>query len=214
MSINQQVLNDYWDWYRRTMGFNPNEPMTSEENKFWDGIHLQRQMCLDSKDPLYAIYEAPPFDKQYFLAEWWDKLDIDDKKRYLTHVWLNKGPSFLLGYDWWFPYFKDVGFLTNCNADRPTKEVVLYRGAFPFIKYGLSWTDDIELAKLFGSQHDESRVYKAVVKPESILGVIRGVAGYAEEGKASSEKYTGDEYVVNYHEIEDIQEIDYVKKSN
>lgn len=198
-----QMLNDFWNYYRNLLGFDPNKEMTIEEKVFWEKVNLTRRKCMNTKNPKVAIHEAYSFDKQYFLAEWWSKLSTEEKKECLTHVWLNKGPSWLLGYDWWFPYFEEVGFMTNIEMARPTEKVELYRGSLPYFKYGMSWTDDIKSAQLFSIQHEGAKIYKAVVSPESILGVFLGYAGTFD----GNERIPIVEFVVKYNEIEDIQEI-------
>lgn len=194
----KQIQSDYLQWYRSAMGY----VNYFDEEAFLSRINRQREMGVKFDNPYIAVHEAAPIDKQYFLGEWWDKLPQNSKRGYLIHVWLNKaGPSFMYGYDWWFPYFEEIGFITNYAIDKPTKEIELYRGALPNFKRGMSWTPDKKFAELFVSQHKESKVYKATIKPESILGIFYGIAG-SYDGK---EREAGLEYVVNYKEIGEIE---------
>ncbi|ASV67219.1 hypothetical protein [Cytobacillus kochii] len=197
MANNQ--LEIFWEIYRRNLGFNPDEPMGFQERSYWKRVRTQMKKCMESNDPEYALYNSPDFNKQYFLSKWWDKLDRFDKEKYLIHVWLNKGVSLLHGYDWWLPYFKDIGFISNCNSPKPNEDILLYRGAYPAFSQGLSWTPNREFAKTFAGQGEKMNVYQVVVKPESILGIFSGTAGYIGE---PNQIYHGFEYVVDYRTIE------------
>ncbi|MBN6890035.1 hypothetical protein ACUXCC_005547 [Cytobacillus horneckiae] len=199
-------IDMFWYKHRKMMGFNPDEPMNIQERLYWKRLNNEREKCLASTDPEYAILRAPYFDKQLFLEKWWDKLNIEEKEKYLLHVWGNKGGGNLYGYDWWLPYFNEVGFLTNIDESLPTKPVTLYRGVVPFFSNGMSWTSQIDLARHFANSFSimgEKKLYKTEVDPEDILGIVQGdVVNY--NGKVEK---NGLEYVINHRKLRMIEEI-------
>ncbi|WP_145524127.1 hypothetical protein [Virgibacillus sp. SK37] len=108
---------------------------------------------------------------------------------------------FLYGFDWWIPYFEDTGFITNCDASKPTKPVVLYRGVEPFFRQGMSWSNNIDMAKTFAdsaSLISNKYVYGTIVQPESILAIFKGNAVNID---GSPIKNHGIEYVVNHQQL-------------
>lgn len=177
-----QGLSDIEDW---------------KKDNFWRSVADFRNYYMKKSMPS-AIINALPFDKQALLYKFWPYMLQDSKIYYLAHAWMNKGPSDLFGYDWWIPYFSEVGFLTNIDRDFPEEqqEIVLYRGAKPEWKAGMSWTEDKTFAELFASQSQEYKIYRISVRFKEVLGVFEGTAGTlddADEGTLS----VGIEYVLN-----------------
>lgn len=170
-----------------------------KRNLFWDQAAELRQRCWYSDSPETSITECLPFDKQAMLNKWWPSLSIEDKKKYLIHVWLNKGTALMFGYGWWVPYFEETGFLTNYEIDVPEK-IRLYRGSLPWLRDGMSWTPDKEFATLFADQYEESSLYMIDAEKVDILGVFEGTAGIV--GDDSSVRI-GIEYVLNSAKIVD-----------
>lgn len=199
--MSKQVFHPfYWDYYRNI--YIRAEPGSLIDSLHWFKVRQQRKICKKARFPGVAIYLAPPFDKQYFLSKWWARLQPDEKVEFLTHVWLEKGPSNLLGFDWWLPYFEDTGFITNCGIERPTEEVLLYRGTTPLVKQGMSWTPNLEEARFFANGECISgmkkNVYKMTVSPDSILAIFAGKAAYLQD----QEPVNILEYVVNHRELD------------
>lgn len=171
-----------------------------KKDLFWDDARRLRERCAISNSPEYAIKNCLPFDKQSFLEKWWDKLDESNKKEYLIHVWLNKGSSMIFGYDWWIPFFSEVGFITNDeNLVLNDDKIVLYRGSLPWLKEGMSWTTNKEFAELFASQFPESNLYTIEVNKNELLGVFYGSAGTTDDVENVAYGY---EYVLNSRKIE------------
>lgn len=174
-------LRIYWEVFENSTGIN--RLSKREQDYFWREASLTRIKCQQSNNAEYAITKALPFDKQAMLKRWWEYLSYDEKESLLTHVWLNKGPGILYGYDWWLPYFEDTGFITNSDIDYldDKESITLYRGALPFLKCGMSWTPDREFAELFVDQYEESRLYSVKVEFSEVLGVFEGIAGTIDD---------------------------------
>lgn len=142
------------------------------------GILTLRKLATKLPTPVASVAFAYRDEKAYFLAKWWDRMTIEEKHECLEMTWLNQGSSARLGYDWWIPYFKEIGFLTNCGAEKPIKEVRLYRGSRPELKCGMPWTTNPIVAKVFaerGTQTGTKRVWTTKVSPELVLGIVKGV---------------------------------------
>ncbi|MRX56727.1 hypothetical protein GJU41_22550 [Bacillus idriensis] len=201
-------LDMFWYKHRLIMGFDPENPNTIEESLYWKRVNNQREKCLDSKDPEYAILNAPYFDKQYHLQKWWEDLNDYDKKRFLIHVWFNKADGNLYGFDWWLPYFEEVGFISNIDETLPTEPITLYRGIEPLFMKGMSWTPQIEMARHFSesvSLMEDKKLFKTEVDPEYILAILEeNAVGY--KGELITK---GIEYVVNHQKLGKIEEFNY-----
>lgn len=201
-----ESLDLYWRQIRVGMGFNPDEPMTIREKIIWKEVNEIRKACKEESDPVEAIVKAAPFDKQHFLENRWNELNLEEKENMLSHVWFNKGRvGVLFGYEYWLPFFKEVGFMTNCNATRPKEPTKLYRGTEAPFKRGISWTTDLEVAKSYvveGSPFGEVKIYQTIVEPESIFGIFFEEIGV---GRTSMETFHSIEYIVNYQDLKEIK---------
>lgn len=177
--------------------------MSIKEWFFWWKVGKQRKICNKAITPEMAVHIAAPFDKPYFLCEWWDRMNETQKRELLQHVWLSQGSSAWFGYDWWLPKFEEIGFYSNCGIEKPIEPVILYRGAEPAYHRGMAWTPDVEVAKIFAARDktaDEKRIFKMTVPPEFILAIFSGGVDSSHcEGK---EKITSViEYVLDYREL-------------
>ena len=117
-------------------------------------------------------------------------------------MWTHTSTSFLYGLDWWLPYFEELGFITNCDANKPTEFITLYRGVEEPFAVGMSWTNQLWLAKSFIHRNKifrdmDKHLYESVVKPEHILAIIKDING---DGNAI-------EYIVNYKGIDNIRKV-------
>lgn len=206
----QDPTHYFWVKHRALKGFDPTEPMGIREKLYWKRIEVQRKICESSNNYFVAITLAPSFDKQYFLKKWWDKLSDSDKEWSLRHVWQTKGISVIYGYDWWLPYFRDTGFITDIGADKPIAPVTLYRGSRPEFKAGMPWTSNIEVAKTYRDQPlivpGERKVYKTTVHPDSILAIF---GGDFYDLVTKETVVSGTEYVINHQDLkaEEIEEV-------
>lgn len=203
----------FWYKYRLIMGLDPkgNATWLQEKRHFAQVERIRKQY--DEIDNPHRIFEIAHFlDLQPLLEKWWDKLDRQEKEKYLTQTWFNKMDGFLLGLDWWIPFFNELGFITNCNEPKPTEPVTLYRGVEPFFLQGMSWTPKLEMAVSFSESvsllKGGKRVYKTTVNPESVLAVFKG-NGVTPDGEKFLEG--GLEYVINHRELGEIEEVEGVK---
>lgn len=131
----------FWYKYRLMNGLDPNNPEPIKEAFHWRKIRQKRQRSLESNDPDYAIKNAIFFDKQYLLQKWWETFNKAEKRYYLIYVWCRKGDGNLYGFDWWLPFFEELGFVSNRNELRPADPMILYRASEPIFSKGMSWTD-------------------------------------------------------------------------
>ena len=190
MTNEEHNLKVFWNTVRTQYGVD--KLSSYQERLFWEEARKQREFCWYSNDPEYSITEAFSYDKPAMLEKWWEHLSFEDKQKYLTHAWIGKGSALLFGYYWWIDKFKEVGFLTNTKLlESELEPVTLYRGSIPDLKQGMSWTDNIEFAKLFKDQYEGSKIYQIEAVPGDILGIIEGVAFYID-----GDKIKGFEYVL------------------
>lgn len=208
------MSNDFWDWYEENkldlfwykykllMGFDPEGNSTwLEEKRHWARVESIRKKYDEIDDP-HRIFKIAPFiDLQYILEKWWDKLDRHYKEKYLIQTWFMKMDGHLMGLDWWLPYFEETGFIANCDVYRPTEPITLYRGSEPFFRKGMSWTNKINMAKVFADSESvisKKYLYGTVVQPESILAIVRGNA-INTDGIPLHDH--GLEYVINHQHL-------------
>src|SRR5699024_9411161 len=148
-----------------------------------------------------AFAYAPFIDYQPLLEEWWDELDREEKEKYLTKTWFQKMDGFFMGLDWWIPYFQELGYITNCDMPKPTEPIILYRGSEPFFRLGMSWTDNVDMARVFSESESlisNKYIYRTIVQPESILAILRGDAVDVD---GSTIVNHGLEYVINHQDL-------------
>src|SRR5699024_491113 len=198
----------FWQKYRMTQGLDPDGGSIIQEKLHFKKMKKQREKAMNADNPHDAIMKSPIYDRQYLLEKWWDKLSRNEKEKYLIYTWGNKIDGTMYGFDWWTPYFKELGYITNCGEPKPIEPIVLYRGSEPFFRKGMSWTDDIEMAEGFAESWSfisNKYVYRMVVYPEQILGIVRGNAVdiYGRPQR------NGLEYILEYETLktEDIYEI-------
>jgi len=212
---------DFWDWYEKNkldMFWEKYRLFMGIEGKsnwlkakmHWAKVDRIRKECLESDDPHHVFEIAHFLDLPFFLDKWWDKLDRHYKERYLTETWFKKIDGHLNGLNWWIPYFNELGFITNCEAPKPSEPIVLYRGVEPYFRLGMSWTNNVDMAETFAGSDSligNKFVYGTVVQPESILAVFKGNA-VDTDGQPYIEH--GLEYVVNHQHLsfDDVYAID------
>lgn len=71
----------------------------------------------------------------------------------------------------------------------------------------MSWTPEIELARNFANSYSvmgDKHLYKTVVPPESILGIIEGNSIDPNGNILTS----GKEYVINHQTLENVEQIE------
>ena len=201
------MKNIFWNYVKRLHGVNG----FLQEKFFFRDVKRVRKLCEESKDPYYAIERSYFFDKQYFLQKWWDKLEYHEKKELLFYVWGAKVVNVIYGNDWWLPFFKELGFISNCGAKQPKDEVVLYRASEEEFKSYMSWTADLQTAvsyqKIKPPIPSKVNVYKTTVRPSAVLAIVDGTFwvtdGYNVEGVLK-----GNEYIVNHNKLSNIKEVD------
>lgn len=169
--------------------------------------NLVQNLVRRTNDLNLAISSVKQEDKPGLLVELWPKMTKEEKPKLLLKVWKNHLPNAYYGYDWWLPLFEEVGFFSNCGAEKPEKEVTLFRGVEPDPQYlrGMSWTPFIYLAEI-AVEHKSgpARVFTTKVKPEAILAIV--------QGQIISKRYKGirpyTEFIIDYRKLnlEDIRE--------
>lgn len=195
----------FWYKHRVLHGLDPDNTNNFAERSHWKEIKKARRKANEATNAIEAITSAPYFDKQYYLAKWWGKLQKDEKRELLLYTWGNKGDAIIKGYDWWLPYFKDVGFFTNAEVDRPEEPIKLYRASEPYFVRGMSWTKDYEMAKAFQDTNirllGDKHIHSTVVEPENILAIVEGNVVVIGEDNEYITKHAGLEYVVDHRSI-------------
>ncbi|WP_110926834.1 hypothetical protein [Bacillus massiliglaciei] len=170
-------------------------------------VRAARNRMLNEPDAFKALRAAPYFDKGYVLQKFWDNIPANKKVKFLTEAWINAGFAMIEGYHFWLPYFKEVGFFSNCGLERPKNKTVLYRGA-PFkSKRGMPWTSDLETALYFKNKWNEdgdTAIYKTIADSEIILAILEADPSYGPV----SEEVNIVEYVLDPRCIGEIIEID------
>lgn len=198
-SKKRQVLEVFHWELRAMLGFNPNEPVSVFESSYWNGVKKRRKRCFELDDnPTKAIDLADTFDKQYFLERHWNKLSDNQKVKMLGHTFTKKTTAILYGFDWWIPYFKEVGFFSDFQMKKPNEPIVMYRGASEETRIGMSWTD-YDIAKVYAEINEiykDRNVYKVELNPELLL------AAFFRSGNSIDEK-PHIEYVVNFQELKE-----------
>lgn len=111
------------------------------------------------------------------FARDWSSMNDQEKVLNLANVWQAYMVWGNRDYDWWLPYFKEVGYFTNWWLEKPEDPITLYRGSFPEFKAGMSWTPHVSYAKIhrflkWRMEEDRGVVYKMVVNPDQILAII------------------------------------------
>lgn len=77
----------------------------------------------------------------------------------------------------WLMLFRRVGFIEDDRvAKRPDTPVIVYRGAIPANRFGMSWTDDRERAEWFARRFDalgaNGRLYTLTVPSRKLLARV------------------------------------------
>lgn len=208
------MADNFWDWYEKNkielfwykyrvfMGLDPEGDSTwFQERMHFKQMRKQRKKAFDTDNVNDAFAYAPFIDYQPLLEKWWDELDREEKEKYLTKTWFQKMDGFFMGLDWWIPYFQELGYITNCDMPKPTEPIILYRGSEPFFRLGMSWTDNVDMARAFSefeSLISNKYIYRTIVQPESILAILRGDAVDVD---GSTIVNHGLEYVVNHQDL-------------
>jgi len=163
------------------------------------GRQLLRELASLSNDPKLAMNTVYEGHQREVLLNWWPKLTNEDKKFLLAKVWINNMSNAYYGYDWWLPLFEDTGYFSNVGIEKPTEEISLYRAIEPepiYIK-GMSWTTDIDIAKLVVQKKGEANIYEAKVKPEHLLATVR--CQILNEEETAHHLFV--EYIVDYSKL-------------
>lgn len=192
----------FWIRHRLLNGLDPKGNDFFEESMHWNKIEKARKRAREATTAVDAVTAAPYFDKQYHLGKWWDRLNEQAKKELLLYTWSNKGDSILYSYDWWLPYFNEVGFISNTDIEKPKKPVTLYRSAELYFSHGMSWTDSIEVARAYLDHNyglfGERIIFQITVEPDNLLAILDGnIVGY----KSGDIVAKGAEYVVNHRKL-------------
>lgn len=96
------------------------------------------------------------------LLELWDNLDPDIRPVALADTWTGvEMPLRVLDHWTWAEMFRDVGFVVDGrSARRPRRTPDLFRAAHHGSAAGMSWTDDIDLAKRFTELRPGAVIYR------------------------------------------------------
>lgn len=107
----------------------------------------------------------------------------------LIDAWVSMpSPSITLSADHWEELFAGAGWLDDGGEPRPTRIPTLYRGAVEGWEHGMSWTDDLEVARgfyernidRFGEQHRVVLVARKRTRRGAVLARIWHVRSEAE----------------------------------
>lgn len=72
----------------------------------------------------------------------------------------------------WLRMFRYCGFVSD-GPSPPAGPLTVYRGAAPvWRKTGPAWTTDLDVACWFANRHPEGAVWRAVVEPRHVLGLL------------------------------------------
>ncbi|MFS0767090.1 hypothetical protein [Peribacillus phoenicis] len=153
-----------------------NETLRLKERK------RRRAIAKKAKTASEALNAAHFMDQLYFLKKWWPNIIDDEKPTLLIEAWENSVyPQAVDGVKW-ISLFKEVGFFTDGNGQKPSNEITLYRGSHPKFKRSMSWSADPITALFFRLREEQGiktkRIYKTIVKPESVLAVIGGLGSW------------------------------------
>lgn len=204
--IEQHKEEVFWYKHRILHDLDPENINMFEEARHWRKIGQKRKQAKEATDVFTAVTAAPYFDKQHFMSQWWGQLTDAEKEEVIIYVWGNKGDNIMYGHDWWYPYFEELGFVSNTSRQLPQEPVTLYRAAEPYFARGMSWTDEIKMARVFQQSNlkllGDKYIYSVTVKPEQILAMVEGnVIALGNEEVPSETLYSGVEFVLNHRSL-------------
>lgn len=114
----------------------------------------------------------------WLLFRWHSKGCLTRKilRAILIGVWNGAElPEDQLGPKQWIAFFRQAGYLTDCNKPRPTAPLQIYRGCSQRMVKRMSWTTRLETARFFVEYRRERYgaregfVYSAKVAPAGVL---------------------------------------------
>lgn len=120
------------------------------------------------------------------LSYVFDYLDPTSRGEALEAAWVgSEYPTFQLSKEEWVTMFGAFGYTVDgISQERPNESLTLYRGATPEHKFGMSWTDNRDIAARFASGDLLGRgagvIFTADVEPERLYA-------YFHEGRRESE---------------------------
>lgn len=199
VKLNNDEMDSALHIHRMKLGYNINKPMGAKEHIFWRNATILRnraEQATDFRDALTYVYE---FDRPYFLEKWWSYLSQRQKKHWLYFTWIRNDSTLIQGFNWWIRKFRSAGYITNCEV-YVNKPITLYRGCLRGIESGLSWTDDIQIARRYARQYAdvyEAYIFKTTVKKNNVLAVLH-VDG---EDVFTGERFSNLEYIVDSKEL-------------
>jgi len=116
-----------------------------------------------------------------FAEQWFDHVPTSARIRALILCWAWTGPHFpelLVSQDTWLDWFENAPYAVDGKPrPRPTEPIRLYRGCPEAARHNMSWTSDIEVARLFASgkmlgRELRGNVWTVLAQPEDLLAHI------------------------------------------
>lgn len=194
--------------FRHKLGVDPSKEMSVKEHKIWRSALSGRTWAKRIDKMEDSMRWVSDLDRPAVLHRFWNDLDTQQKKKWLLQVWLNNDSAMLQGFKWWKRKFRETGFITNCNKSRQKGKIKLYRGSHLGLENGLSWTDDIEVARTYAAQKEHNvqtkGVYEITVLPIQILAILRVGAVVMDKENNYMSKGTWDvkTYNKSFHNFE------------
>lgn len=162
---------------RHKLGVDPTKEMSVTEHKIWRKALSGRILSKRINDIGIAMNLVGDLDYPTILERFWKDLDKEFKKQWLLKAWMHTDSALLQGFKWWKRKFKEADFITNCNKKRGCRKIKLYRGCSIGLENGLSWTNDIEVARHYAAQKETNEmikgVYEITVLPIQILAILK-----------------------------------------
>ena len=119
-------------------------------------------------------------DAMRYLVDWYDKGRVSDVtlQELLPELWSRQEyPENIYSPSVYRRLFRSIGFtIDGVRAELPVGLTTVYRGCLPFLKRGMSWSTDPDIARTFASGKMRGRsvgcVFSAEVPPSRILAMI------------------------------------------
>jgi hypothetical protein len=113
------------------------------------------------------------------LVSWWanGRLTIEQLPEALTDAWTSaEWPGRMLHKRDWLEMFHCAGFISDTGRTKSTEPMELFRAQVGRI-YGMSWTEDRELAEWFHIRNArtfdrDAVVLRGIVEPDGILAIF------------------------------------------
>ena len=143
----------------------------------WKG-HEERAISRLAAGDLYsALALATPLRASSLLAQVYSDFSAETVGHALMVVWAGtQQPLDELDVQTWTEMFRFAGYVTD-ELDRPTRPITVYRAANISTQgFGLAWTADIGIARMFYGRRRASGVtvglYETTVEPAAVLARI------------------------------------------